>query len=122
MTGVTIITTTQESRHDGNNVVMTVMVIQVYLFLCFSSVINNTINVFRALVTAKARVEKHAKWNSIRQGKKIQEQLAIELHTHLMRSVGCMNSVILLIIDWNNSRIVFNIFGNSCTSNSLNDT
>jgi hypothetical protein len=35
----------------------------------------------RALVTAKARVENHAKWNSIRQGKKIQEQLAIELHT-----------------------------------------
>jgi hypothetical protein len=46
MTGVTIITTTQESRHAGNNVVMTVMVIQVYLFLCFSSLINNTIKVF----------------------------------------------------------------------------
>jgi hypothetical protein len=30
---------------------------------------------------------------------------------NLMRSVGCMNSVILLIIDCNNSRIVFNICG-----------
>jgi hypothetical protein len=35
----------------------------------------------RALVTAKANLEKHEKWNSIRLGKKIQEQLAIELHT-----------------------------------------
>lgn len=35
----------------------------------------------RALVTTKEKLEKREKWNSIRLGKKIQEQLAIELHT-----------------------------------------
>lgn len=34
----------------------------------------------RALVTAKARLEKHDKWDGTRKGYKIQEQLAIVLH------------------------------------------
>lgn len=34
----------------------------------------------RALVTAMARLEKHSQWNSIRQGRHIQRELAIALH------------------------------------------
>ena len=34
----------------------------------------------RAIVTAKARVDKHEKWDAIRKGYKIQETLAKELH------------------------------------------
>ena len=34
----------------------------------------------RAIVTAKANIDKHAKWNSIRQGREIQKQLAKQLH------------------------------------------
>ena len=34
----------------------------------------------RALVTAKARIDGHEKWNSIRLGKSIQETMAYELH------------------------------------------
>ena len=34
----------------------------------------------RALVTATARIEKHPQWNSIRQGRGIQRELAIDLH------------------------------------------
>ena len=34
----------------------------------------------RALVTARARIEEDDRWNSIRQGRKIQERLALELH------------------------------------------
>ena len=34
----------------------------------------------RAIVTAKARVDQHPKWNSIRLGKKIQQELAVRLH------------------------------------------
>ena len=34
----------------------------------------------RALVTAKARVDQHPEWNSIRQGRKIQKELALRLH------------------------------------------
>ncbi|XP_052806406.1 uncharacterized protein LOC128235642 [Mya arenaria] len=34
----------------------------------------------RAIVTAKARIEKHHKWESIRKGGKLQEKLAIQLH------------------------------------------
>ncbi|CAC5414093.1 unnamed protein product [Mytilus coruscus] len=35
----------------------------------------------RAFVTAKANIDKHEKWHGIRQGRKLQEHLAIELHT-----------------------------------------
>ena len=34
----------------------------------------------RAIVTAKARVDKHPKWSSIRNGKPVQKRLACELH------------------------------------------
>ena len=34
----------------------------------------------RAIITAKARLEGHAQWNSIRQGRNIQEKLARDLH------------------------------------------
>ena len=34
----------------------------------------------RALVTAKAKVDQHPKWNSIRQGGKLQKELALLLH------------------------------------------
>ena len=34
----------------------------------------------RALVTAKAKVDQHPKWNSIRQGRKLQRELALLLH------------------------------------------
>ena len=34
----------------------------------------------RAIVTAKANIDKHAKWNSIRQGREIQKHLAKQLH------------------------------------------
>lgn len=35
----------------------------------------------RAIVTAKARIEKHEKWESIRKGGNMQETMAIQLHT-----------------------------------------
>ena len=34
----------------------------------------------KALVTAKAKVDQHPKWNSIRQGRKLQKELALLLH------------------------------------------
>jgi hypothetical protein len=34
----------------------------------------------RAIITAKARLDKHEKWNSIRTGKSIQESMAKALH------------------------------------------
>lgn len=34
----------------------------------------------RALITAKARLDNDERWNSIRQGRKIQESLAKDLH------------------------------------------
>ncbi|MEW8544218.1 MAG: hypothetical protein AB2693_11855, partial [Candidatus Thiodiazotropha sp.] len=34
----------------------------------------------RAIVTAKAKIDRHDQWNNIRQGRHIQEQLAKELH------------------------------------------
>jgi hypothetical protein len=35
----------------------------------------------RAIVTAKAKIHGHDQWNSIRQSRRIQEELALELHT-----------------------------------------
>ena len=35
----------------------------------------------RAIVTAKAKIGGHEQWNSIRQSRRIQEELALELHT-----------------------------------------
>ena len=35
----------------------------------------------RAIVTAKAKIDGHEQWNSIRQSRRIQEELALELHT-----------------------------------------
>jgi hypothetical protein len=35
----------------------------------------------RAIVTAKAKIYGHEQWNSIRQSRRIQEELALELHT-----------------------------------------
>jgi hypothetical protein len=34
----------------------------------------------RAIVTAKAKIDGHEQWNSIRQSRRIQEELALELH------------------------------------------
>jgi hypothetical protein len=34
----------------------------------------------RAIVTAKAKIDEHEQWNSIRQSRRIQEELALELH------------------------------------------
>ena len=42
----------------------------------------------RALVTAIARIENHPQWNSIRQGRDIQKQLALELHEKAKVPVG----------------------------------
>ena len=48
---------------------------------CFIQIRNtDDICCARAIVTAIARVEKHPKWESIRKGRKIQQQLALELH------------------------------------------
>jgi hypothetical protein len=35
----------------------------------------------RAIVTAKAKIDGHEQWNSIQRGRRIQEELALELHT-----------------------------------------
>jgi hypothetical protein len=35
----------------------------------------------RAIVTAKAKIDGHDQWNSIRQSRRIHEELALELHT-----------------------------------------
>ena len=35
----------------------------------------------RAIATAKAKLGKHCDWNSIRQGRTIQQKLAVQLHT-----------------------------------------
>ena len=35
----------------------------------------------RAIVTTKAKIDGHEQWNSIRQSRRIQEELALELHT-----------------------------------------
>jgi hypothetical protein len=34
----------------------------------------------RAIVTAKAKIDEHEQWNSIQRGRRIQEELALELH------------------------------------------
>ena len=34
----------------------------------------------RAIVTAKAKMDGHEQWNSIRHGRRIKEELALELH------------------------------------------
>jgi hypothetical protein len=36
----------------------------------------------RAIVTAKAKIDGHEQWNSIQRGRRIQEELALELHTN----------------------------------------
>ena len=36
--------------------------------------------VARAIVTAKAKIDGHEQWNSIQRGRRIQEELALELH------------------------------------------
>jgi hypothetical protein len=35
----------------------------------------------RAIVTAKAKIDGHEQWNYIQKGRRIQEELALELHT-----------------------------------------
>jgi hypothetical protein len=35
----------------------------------------------RVIVTAKAKIDGHEQWNSIQRGRRIQEELALELHT-----------------------------------------
>ena len=35
----------------------------------------------RAIVTAKAKIDGHEQWNAIQRGRRIQEELALELHT-----------------------------------------
>jgi hypothetical protein len=35
----------------------------------------------RAIITAKAKIDGHEQWNSIQRGRRIQEELALELHT-----------------------------------------
>jgi len=48
---------------------------------CFIRIENNDdLCCARALVTAKAKLDGHEKWNSIRQGRTIQKELAINLH------------------------------------------
>ena len=45
----------------------------------------------RALITAKARVDKHPKWNSIRQGSQLQRRLAWDLHDEAKVPLGPCN-------------------------------
>jgi hypothetical protein len=41
----------------------------------------------RAIVTAKAKIDGHEQWNSIQRGRRIQEELALELHAKVMAYV-----------------------------------
>lgn len=48
---------------------------------CFIRIQNNdNLCLARAVVTAKARIDGHDQWNSIRQGRNIQKVLAVQLH------------------------------------------
>ena len=49
---------------------------------------NDKVCCARALVTAKAKLEKHDKWESIRKGFEPQRQLALQLHEMATVEVG----------------------------------
>jgi hypothetical protein len=87
--------TIQERSHAGNHIVVVVMIVQVYLLLGCGSMVNDSVEMLsiiqiqnkddmccaRAIVTAKAKIDGHEQWNSIQRGRRIQEELALELHT-----------------------------------------
>jgi hypothetical protein len=79
VTVCTEVDATRERSHAGNHILVVVMIVQVDLLLGCGY--KDDMCCARAIVTAKAKSDGHEQWNSIRQSRRIQEDLALELHT-----------------------------------------